>query len=357
VDEAVRILSIAVGAVLVLLLVTDVFQSVLLPRAPTFRYRISAQASRAVWPHVRRYANARYGDPVKREEFLGIYAPLALLGFIVIWVGGLVVGFAAIFYGLREQVRGVENYGDALYFSGTTLLTIGFGDIVPAHGPARFVSLLAGASGLGVVAVTTAFLFQLFGSFQQREVFVVALSSRAGSPPSGVTLLETYARLHVADGLGPLFESGIDWTAALLESHLAYPVLGYFRSSHDNESWVATLGALLDAGALARTVIDDPRLRGFATLYLDMGGHAVRDLAGYYKVDVPGDPGIERSEFDAARERLREAGLPVIDGDASWEAFGRIRSRYAASLQAMAAFWAIPPAMWIGDRSALPHGG
>ena len=147
------------------------------------------------------------------------------------------------------------------------------------------------------------------------------------------------------------------WTATVLESHLAYPILGYFRSSHDSESWIATLGALLDAAALARTVVDDRTLRGHATLYIDIGAHAMDDLSRYYQLDMPGAAGIEREEFDAARDRLRLAGIPVLEDPTCWEDFGIIRSRYAASLGAMAHFWGIPPAMWIGDRSALPHRG
>ena len=72
-------------------------------------------------------------------------------------------------------------------------MTIGYGDIYPTAGAARFVAIATGAAGLGVFAVTTAFLFSLFGSFQSREAYVVAFGARAGSPASAVTLLETYA--------------------------------------------------------------------------------------------------------------------------------------------------------------------
>ncbi len=356
-DLALRIFSIAAGSILVVLVMTDVFQSVILPRAPTFSFRLSARLTRATWRRTRDFALARIATEEKREDFLALYAPLALISFITVWIGGLIVGFGAIFYALREHVRDLSAFGDALYFAGATLLTIGYGDLVPLDRSTRFLSILAGAGGLGVFAVTTAYLFSLFGSFQNREVFVVSFGTRAGSPPSGVTLLERYARLGIPGDLCGVFEGGLTWTATVLESHLAYPILGYFRSSHDRESWIATLGALLDASALARTVVTDVALRAHATLYLDMGAHAIHDLAGYYKLDVPGAAGIEREEFDSALGRLREAGLPLRDDGAGWEEFGRIRSRYAASLQAMAHFWAIPPAMWIGDRSALPHKG
>ena len=73
-----------------------------------------------------------------------------------------------------------------LYFAGTSLLTIGFGDIVGRGALPRFVSMLAALAGLSFLSILTAFLFALFGSFQQRETFVVTVGARAGAPPSGV---------------------------------------------------------------------------------------------------------------------------------------------------------------------------
>jgi voltage-gated potassium channel Kch len=356
VDLALRIFSIAAGSVLVFLVVADVFQSVILPRSPTFRFRLSALILRPAWKYARRYALHNISGTERREDFIATVAPLMLVVFIGFWMSALIVAFGAIFYGLREYVHVVNSFGDALYFAGTSILTIGYGDLVPTGGATRFIAIAAGMSGLGVFAVTTAYLFALFGSFQSREVFVVILGSRAGAPPSGVMLLENYGRLGIHDEVCTVFESAMHWAATLLESHLAYPILAYFRSSHEGESWISTLGAMLDAAALAKTVIVDERLAAHATFFLDMGGHAVGDLSRYFQLDIPGEAGIEREEFDTAVTRLRAAGFQVRDAADCWAEFGRIRSRYAASLQAMAGHWIIPPAEWIGDRSAVSHG-
>ena len=65
--------------------------------------------------------------------------------------------------------------------------------------------------------------------------------------------------------------------------------------------------------------------------------------------------GVEREEFDAARDRLRIAGYTLIDGDRAWRDFSELRAGYAGDLNSMARFWAVPPAQWIGDRSPMPH--
>lgn len=333
-------------------MLVDVFQSVILPRASDRRWRVSAQITRLTW-RVWRARAAAAGDEDKRENFLGAYAPLALTAFLIMWVAGLIFGYGLVFYGLRELIRPAPGFGETLYFAGTTLLTIGFGDFVPV-GFTRFLSIVAGATGFGVVAVGTAFLFQIFASFQQREVFVVALGSQAGAPASGVTLLETCARLDMLADLDRIFNEGQRWAAGVMESHLAYPILAYFRSSHDAQSWVGTIGALLDASTLYMTLVDG-RSKGYAEMMNHAGRHMVHDLTNYFTFDRALDeqPGIEPEEFAQAREHLAAAGLSVRDAASAWERFSQIRGTYATSLNAMARWWRIPPAQWVGDRSLI----
>ncbi|MDQ2909131.1 MAG: potassium channel family protein [Candidatus Eremiobacteraeota bacterium] len=351
-----RIIEIVVGILIVVAVLNDVFQSVIVPRAVGRRFRVSANVSIHSWRFWRWYA-LRIDDTERRENFLGTYAPLILVVFLIVWVAGLTFGYGIIFYALRADVRPQPDLGSAMYFAGTSLLTIGYGDFAATSGATRFLALAAGASGLGTVAVTTAFLFSVFGAFGRREVFVVSFGARAGAPPSGVTLLETYATLGMRADLSTIFEEGQRWAADVLESHLAFPILAYFRSSHDYESWVGALGALLDASTLVLTTVRE-RSFGHARLMNDMGRHLTHDLVGYFGLRVHDAVGVERSEFEAARERLRQAGFDVVDADTAWAAFSRLRRFYAAPLDAMARYWRIPPAQWVGDRSLLPlrHG-
>src|SRR5450755_1988438 len=346
-------LLVIAGALMVVLTFSDVFQSVIVPRPARRRLRISAFISRWFWRGWRWIGHTAIGNET-REDFLGTFAPALLIFLLVFWVASLIAGYGLIFFALRTHLRPEPDLGGALYFAGSSLLTIGFGDIVPVSPATRFLSVLAGASGFGIVAILTTFLFAIFGAYQSREAFVVALSNRAGAPPSGVELIEIHARMQNIDGLTQTLREGQMWMAAVLETHLAYPVLNYFRSTHDDISWVGTLGALLDASTIVITTLDIPN-KAEAKFANRLGRHFVNDFAHYFGLPDGADVGVERAEFELAYERLAAAGIPMVERSQAWLAFIDVRSTYASRLNAMAQFWRIPPAYWVGDRSLLGH--
>lgn len=220
----------------------------------------------------------------------------------------------------------------------------------------------------------------LYGLFQRREVLVLTLDARAGSPPSGVTMLETYARMGMLDELPATFREWENWAAEVLESHRAYPVLPYFRSSHDNEAWISALGAVLDAATLMITTVDvgpddgdertteagvhseecerrrlARRARGAAHMMHGLGTHAVLDLGSWFGLPRGNEPGVEQIEFHLARGRLSKAGYLLREADESWRAFREMRALYATPLNGMARHFATPPTQWIGDRSDISY--
>ena len=346
----IEILEFVAGVLVVFYVLDDVFESVVVPRpSPWRRFRITRLVIRGSW-RVWRALGLR-SEPEKRERMLGTFAPRVLVGLLLIWILGLIVGFGLMLFALRTQTRPqLDNPLMAMYYAGTSLLTIGYGDIVAQSALARLVSILAAIAGLGLIALAISFIFSLYASFQRREILIVSLDARAGAPPSGVTLLTLVAKLGLRHDLDRLFFDWEKWAAEVLDSHMAYPLLAYFRSSHDNESWISALGAVLDATTLVQTtVVDVPR--GPAKLMYAMGRHAVEDLARYFRIPRDHMPGVERYEFDEARQQVAAAGYKLAAADESWEGFARLRSEYAGALNDMAKWFAAPPTQWIGDRS------
>jgi len=347
--------AIALSAiVLIAATLSDVFQSVIVPRAVGRRLRLSSYFWKTMWWLWPRLAWKLYpNDEEHREDLLALFAPATLILMLAFWILLLIFAYGGLFWAMREQMRpSLHTYWAAVYYAGASFTTIGYGDIVARTGLARAVSLCAGASGLGVVSITTAYLFALFGTFQTREQFVVMVGARAGSPPSGVGMVAIAGFADNRDDLASTLRDGQRWIASVIESHLAYPALAYFRSSHDYESWIGTLGTLLDASVLLTTTVRDAT--GEARITYTLGRHAAHDLAKYFlQENAENTPGVDRSEFDRACERLIDAGFTLHDRDQAWERFSKLRSTYAHDLNALARAFQIPPLQWVGDRTLI----
>lgn len=340
------------GVLLVLSTVNDVFQSVIVPRAVGKRFRISFIVFRGSWYLWPKLAWALYGPKEEqREDFLALYAPFTLVLLLLVWTACSIFGYGLLAWVFRDGFAPpLHSFGEALYFAGTSLTTIGFGDIVGKSAWPRFFSITAAVTGLALLSITTAYFFALFGAFQLRETNVVTIGARAGSPPSGVNLLAIAGYSETSGDLNAMMIESQRWAAMVMESHLAYPVLAYFRSSHEYESWVGTLGTLLDAAVLMMTTVDVPC--GQARIFFNIGRHAASDLKRYFNLDRA-TPRIERSEFEHACDRLASAGYTLKERGAAWERFKSLRESYSGNLDALAHYFAIPPLQWIGDRSAI----
>lgn len=353
-EVAVRLLTAAGGIAIVLAVLYDLLVSVVVPRPAPGRWRVTNLAYRLTWQPFR-WLGVRAGTE-RRERLLGAYAPAMVIAVLGAWVVLLTLGYGLVFWSLRDQLRPVPSgLGTSLYFSAIVLLTLGFGDIVPIGSVARAAVLAEAGTGLLTVALVISMLFSLYGNFMRREALVITLDASAGAPPSGVLLLETSRKLKMPELLDQTFTEWRAWSAELLDTHLAYPQLNYFRSSHDNESWVSALGAVLDASTLVVTTVEGEK-RGPAWLMYKVGVHLVEDLSHFFRLPHEHLAGIERFEFDDACARLERAGFRLSDPETAWAEFSRLRSEYATPLNALAGRFAIPPAQWIGDRSFLSHG-
>src|SRR5207245_10111635 len=119
------------------------------PRPTPARYRLTRWVVRPGW-RAWRAMGLRTRSSGERERLLGVYAPLVVVVLLLLWLSGLVFGYGLIFDGLRNQLhRLVRDVPTALYFAGTSVLTIGFGDFVATSGVARLLALPAAGTGRG----------------------------------------------------------------------------------------------------------------------------------------------------------------------------------------------------------------
>ena len=346
----VELLAAGLGLTLIALVAWDLFQTVVVPRPTPGHLRIARYTVRGSWQGVK-WLGRRVPGPM-RDTLFGLFGPGATILLLAVWLALLILGFGLVFFALRDQLSPApENLGGTMYFAATSLLTIGYGDYVPTGAVTRLLAIISATGGLGAVALVVTFLFSLYGSYQRRELAVVTLQAAAGGPPSAVALLETYAQLDVVDRLERLFREWEVWSAEVLDSHVAYPILGYFRSSHDNLSWISALGTILDAASLVVTTIEGLP-RGEAELARRVGSHLAEDLGNLGFVE--GDPAwLRREEFDAVCDRLERAGYRLADRDVAWGRFSAARLAYAPRLEAMATYWDVTATSWLGAETDL----
>jgi hypothetical protein len=349
-------IEIVVGFAILIIIFQDLFQVVILPRPAIKKFAVVRYLLRGFWICWRWIGNRIESVP-RRENFLSIMGPLAVLMEFTFWGLALILGYALIIDGVRDQLHPApDSFGTSLYFSASTLVPLSYGDYVPEGIFARVVTVAETVTGIFVAALAITLLFSLYESFKDREVAVVQLDAMAGAPPSGIQILETAIQRGMREELIKTFDEWRAWAANVLESHLAYPTLLWFRSSHDNEAWINSFGAVMDAAVLVLSTVDD-ETEGPARLMYTVGNHLVEDLSWYFGYSKLNDPIVEKQEYDQARERLRVAGYKCHGSPYGWEKFAKLRSEYASPLNQLARTLVIIPAQWIGDRSYLPHRG
>jgi|HubBroStandDraft_1064217.scaffolds.fasta_scaffold23265_3 uncharacterized membrane protein YhaH (DUF805 family) len=346
-------LALAAGVICIFIVLLDAFQTIILPRRAVGRFRLTRMFYLATWIPWFFFAR-RLHDPRKRETALSFYGPMSLLLLLVVWAGTMVVGFALIYYALGSPLNdGAQRAGfrSDLYVSGTTIFTLGLGDVTPRNEWARTFIILEAGTGFGFLAVVMGYFPVLYGAFSRREVSIALLDARAGSPPTAAELMRRHSYQGGEQSLALLLMEWERWSAELLESHISYPQLCYFRSQHNNQSWLSALTAILDASALLISGVRGPEARQ-AQLTFAMSRHAVVDLAQVFSLrpvlDAPDrlPPELYQKLFDT----LCESGVNVCHDNLSSDRLREMRVLYEGYAEALSRYLSMPLPPWLPDH-------
>ena len=345
----------AAGAAIFAAVLWDAFESIILPRRVTRKFRLARAFYKLTW-NTWKFLTGLITARKKRETLLSFYGPLSLLILVVVWAVGLVLAFGLMQYGAGSSVNvagGRPGFTTDVYLSGTTFFTLGLGDVVPQNSLARFLVVLEAGVGFGFLAAVIGYLPFIYGSFSKREVNISLLDARAGTPPTAGELLRRHAYPGGSEALRQLFKDWEFWAADLMESHLSYPVLAFFRSQHDNQSWIAALTAILDSCALVRAGIEDTCKRQ-AELTFAIARHAAVDLSQVFKTPPRPLPHnrLPAEELGRIREMLAQHGWHVRDGEEAAEQLAELRKMYEPYLYALAEYLSLTLPPWIPAAKA-----
>ncbi len=325
------ILALITGVALILIVLWDAFETVVFPRRVTRRIRLVRLFYRIMWRFWSATARVVSGEK-QQENLLSYFGPLSLPLLLGFWAFVLIFGFALLYWAPGNALKtpeGAVSFGACLYFSGTTFFTLGLGDIVPVFSVERALIVIEAGMGFGFLAIVISYLPALNQSFSRREVNISLLDARAGSPPTAAEMLRRHTQGNAMEALTRLLHEWERWSAELLESHLSFPVLVYFRSQHDNQSWLAALTSILDTSAFVITSLEGECTRQ-ARLTFAMARHAIVDLALVLHTP-PREPAIDRlspADLDAIRSLLSSEGLKIRKGADADENLNELRRMY-----------------------------
>jgi hypothetical protein len=338
----------ALASVLLIgLVLLDAFDAMVLPRRVNRTLNLTRFFYRAAWQLTRVLAfRLRAGR--RRETFLSLFGPMSILALFALWVVGLIAGFAFLHLALATPLSpgGAPAAGTYFYLSGVTFFTLGYGDVTAAEPLGRFVTVVEAGLGFGFLAVVIAYLPVLYQAFSRRETAIDLLDARAGSPPSAAQLLLRLARAGDLSAVNPLLAEWERWSAELLESHLSFPLLAFYRSQHDNQSWLAALAAILDTCAFLLAAFKGAD--GFqARLTFAIARHTAVDLALVFQTPPrPPDPDrLPPERLQRLRELLAEAGVAMRPGPGADARLAELRGMYEPFLGALAGYFlfTLPP--------------
>jgi hypothetical protein len=343
--------------------ILDAFQTIILPRRPTKRWRLTRFFYILTWtPWV--WLGEHIPNRKLRKQLYAVFGPLSLILLLIVWAVLLIGGFGLLYFALGSPFGDqLKNSGSALallrqdcYVSGTTLFTLGLGDVVPQSHLVRALVVLESGTGLGFVALVIGYVPVLYQTFSRREVSVAMLDGRAGSPPTATELLRRHGHEGGDQELIELLAEWERWSAEILESHISYPILCYYRSQHDTQSWLAALVAILDACSLLITTVQGPSVRQ-AQLTFAMARHALIDIGSVFSVEerfealaVMRTERLPDEQFNHLCETLGEMHMRLCGDADSRQRLTAIRQLYEPHALALGDYIKMPLPPWVAPR-------
>ncbi len=340
------------GLALILIILWDAIETILVPRRISRKLRLARVFYMTSWSTWRALAR-RIAKPSRRESVLGFFAPLSLILLLAVWATGLIFGFSLLQWSAAQLFPGItpRGWNQLLYMSGETFFTLGYGDITPTNGLGRLLSVMESGMGFGFLGTVIGYLPTMYSNFSQREIEITLLDARAGSPPTAAEFLSRMVLCEERGASDEVLRDWERWAAQVLETHISYPLLAYYRSQHSNQNWLAALTMMLDASSLVMTGVNGID-KGQARLTFAMARHALVDITQVF-VRTYQPHLINRlpsEDLARIRRRMEHTPLQLPDTLEFEERLRLMRLKYEPYAQSLADFLLVDLPPWIHNE-------
>lgn len=344
------------GFVLLALIIFDIYATVLHSSA---RYGpVGESLNRSVWRVAR--AVAFRLSRANRHRLLNMIGPLLLPLLISVYVVLLVLSYALVYY---PHIPGGFTFGvahpepgwvDAVYFSGVTLTSVGYGDVVPRIAPLRFLALFEAASGLVVISLAITYMLTVYTALERKRAVAVSLYHQAGEGADVAGFIAHHFVEGRFYGLRDALRTVMRDLQGLLESHIDHPVIHYFHPVEVYKGTPRVLFLLLETCTVIRAALDREQnqdLRNYPEVRtLDAGvRHVLTQLVDSLDLERrvrPRRPTEQeareaterwRRRYEQTLARLRESGISIRrDTEQGWEEYRSQREEWESKLRRLA---------------------
>jgi len=351
-------LAAIIGLTLILASLHDAFEAVLLPRRVERRHRFVHYYYRVTWAIWSRIG-ARLPIGSARESILSVYGPMSMILLFALWAVGLILGFGFLQYALQAFVpAGMRtSLSQQFYLSGDSFFTLGTQTLVSRPSAVHVLVFIEAGTGFGFIGLMVGYLPVLYHHFTQRDLQLIQLDARAGSPPTAATVLSRCGIEGTLEQLDDWLRDWEVWAAELIESHSSYPMLAFYRSQHEKQSWLASLAIILDCCTVIVSGVENmSSLQAGATFVA--ARKMLTEIGRSLNVRPPSQAKVRlpKEMFKRIEGLLVASGFVWDAGPEAEQTLLQLQNTYEPLLQALSAYLLLPLPMWIRDGEEVLAG-
>ena len=350
-----RLFFTSVGALFLAFVVRDVHVTIL--HSGGRNGPLSRLLARSIWglalatafrlSRRRRHSRLNSVGPVLMPLLIGWYIILLVIGFALIYYPHMPEHF--IILADATSPRWIES----LYFSGITLSTLGYGDIVPKTNAMRVVAFMEAASGFGLISLAITYLLSVYRALERKRAAAVAFYHEAEGGANVVGFVTNHLVAGKLSGLAPTLRVAARDLQETLESHVEHPILHYFHPSQVYKSLPRVLFLSLEICAVIKSCLASEEYaeiqeRPEVRILESSARHVLTEFTILLDLEKESSRRVEtrfeearrwKGRFEQTITGLEEIGIKTRkDTAAGWKVYQALRDEWEPQLYALASY-------------------